>query len=68
MFLQALKYIDCPRNKLKLDIGKKNLIAVPVKPWKRLSARLMGKNGKHIASNGSQPPKEWSHLVHLNYL
>lgn len=27
----------------------------------------MGKNGKHITSNGSQPPKGRSHLVHLNY-
>lgn len=68
MLLQAQKDIDCPRNKLKLDIGKKILFAVPVKPWKSFPARLMGKNGKHITANGSQPPKGWSHLVCLNYL
>lgn len=39
-----------------------------MKPRKSLPASLMGQNGKHLTSDSSQPPKGWSHLVHLNYL
>lgn len=70
MLLKAQKDIECPKGYIKIGHWKKkkNLLAVPVKPWKSFPARLMGNNGKHTTSNGSQPPKGWSHLGHLNYL